>query len=236
MSQDNRFSDEFLNAFVDNQLTPEEKSHAYARLSGNAELNRQICELRKVRDLVQLAYKELPMPPKDLSSFAVGRKCSLGLAAGLALLIGGITGWFLHQPSAPRPVSVAKAMSGTETPAKVLIHISSGQPEHLKSVLDDVDDLMSYYRRTHQKARVEVVANGEGLGMLLAGVSPYAGRIREMQKKYAGLTFVACQNTIDRYQEQLGMTAKLLPGVVVIDSGVAQIMRRQQEGWAYIQG
>jgi anti-sigma factor RsiW len=88
MSQDNRFSDEFLNAFVDNQLTPEEKSHAYAQLSDNPVLNRQICELRKVRDLVQLAYKELPMPPKALSTFAVGRKCSLGLAAGLALLVG----------------------------------------------------------------------------------------------------------------------------------------------------
>ncbi len=236
MSQDNRFSDEFLNAFVDNQLTPEEKSHAYARLSGNPELNRQICELRKVHDLVQLAYKELPMPSRDLSTFAVGRKCSLGLAAGLALLIGGVMGWFLHQPSTPHPISVAKATQGAETPAKVLIHISSGQPEHLKSVLDDVDDLMSYYRRTHQKARVEVVANGEGLGMLLSGVSPYAERIRQMQKEYHGLTFVACQNTIDRYQEELGMTAKLLPGVVVIDSGVAQIMRRQQEGWAYIQG
>jgi intracellular sulfur oxidation DsrE/DsrF family protein len=236
MSQDNRFSDEFLNAFVDNQLTPEEKSHAYAQLSDNPVLNRQICELRKVRDLVQLAYKELPMPPKALSTFAVGRKCSLGLAAGLALLVGGIAGWFLHQPSTPRPVAVAQAMQATETPAKVLIHISSGKPEHLKSVLDDVDDLMSYYHRTRQQARVEVVANGEGLGMLLAGVSPYADRIRQMQKKYHGLTFVACQNTIDRYQEQLGMTAKLLPGVVVIDSGVAQIMRRQQEGWAYIQG
>jgi intracellular sulfur oxidation DsrE/DsrF family protein len=236
MSQDNRFSDEFLNAFVDNQLTPEEKSHAYAQLSDNPVLNRQICELRKVRDLVQLAYKELPMPPKALSTFTVGRKCSLGLAAGLALLVGGIAGWFLHQPSAPHPVAVAQAMQATEAPAKVLIHISSGQPEHLKSVLDDVDDLMSYYHRTRQQARVEVVANGEGLGMLLAGVSPYADRIRQMQKKYHGLTFVACQNTIDRYQEQLGMTAKLLPGVVVIDSGVAQIMRRQQEGWAYIQG
>jgi len=236
MSQDNRFSDEFLNAFVDDQLTPEEKSHAYEKLAGNDALNRQICELRKVRDLVQLAYKDVPLPPKGSSPFGVGTKCSLGLAAGLALLVGGIGGWFLHQPSVPHPVAVAQAMQGKESPAKVLIHISSGTPEHLKSVLDDVDDLMSYYRRTHQKARVEVVANGEGLGMLLDGVSPYAQRIRQMQKKYRGLTFVACQNTIDRYQQELGVTAKLLPGVVVIDSGVAQIMRRQQEGWAYIQG
>lgn len=236
MSQDKHFSDEFLNAFVDNQLTPEEKSQAYARLSGDPELNRQICELRKVHDLVQLAYKEPPPPPRRAPGFAVGRKCSMGLAAGLALLVGGVSGWFLHQTSALHPVSVAEATKTTEVPAKVLIHVSDAHPDHLKSVLDDVDDLMKYYSRTHQKARVEVVTNGEGLGLLLAGITPYAARIRRMQKEYSGLKFVACQNTIDRYQDELGMTAKLLPGVVVIDSGVAQIMRRQQEGWAYIQG
>ena len=95
---------------------------------------------------------------------------------------------------------------------------------------------MRHYHRSHQQARVEVVVNGEGLTLLLAGISPYAERIRHMQKEYHGLTFVACQNTINRFQDELGMPAKLLPGVVVIDSGVAQIMRRQHEGWAYIEG
>jgi hypothetical protein len=47
--------------------------------------------------------------------------------------------------------------------------------------------------------------------------------------------FVACQNTIDRLKSERGISAKLLPEAVVIDSAVAQIMRRQQQGWAYIQ-
>ena len=95
---------------------------------------------------------------------------------------------------------------------------------------------MKFYHRSHQKARVEVITNGGGLNLLLAGISPYAERISRMQKEYDGLTFVACQNTIDRFQQELGVSAKLLPGVAVIDSGVAQIMRRQHQGWAYIQG
>jgi intracellular sulfur oxidation DsrE/DsrF family protein len=47
--------------------------------------------------------------------------------------------------------------------------------------------------------------------------------------------FVACQNTIDRLKREQGVIAQLLPEAVVIDSAVAQIMRRQQQGWAYIQ-
>jgi len=236
MNEQQKFSDEFLNAFVDDQLTPEEKAQVYARLSGNEALNRQICELRKVRDLVQLAYKEPPMPTRGMATLSVGRKIGLGVAAGVMLIIGGITGWFLHQPSANQVASVAQQAPGEDTPAKVLFHVSDGNTEHLKSVLDDVEDLMKHYRRSHQKSRVEVITNGEGLGLVLAGISPYAERIQKMQKEYHDLTFVACQNTIERYQQELGLTAKLLPGVVIIDSGVAQIMRRQHQGWAYIQG
>lgn len=236
MNEQQKFSDEFINAFVDDQLTPEEKAQVYARLSGNEALSRQICELRKTRDLVQLAYKEPPLPAEGMATFASARKFGLGVAAGLMLLIGGITGWILHQPSVNQNSPLALTAPGADAQAKVLFHVSDGQAEHLKAVLDDVEELMKHYRRSHQTARVEVITNGEGLGLLLAGISPYAERIQKMQKDYQDLTFVACQNTIERYQQELGLTAKLLPGVVVIDSGVAQIMRRQHQGWAYIQG
>ena len=43
------FSNEFLNAFLDNQLTLEEKERAYLRISQDEALNRRVCELRKSR-------------------------------------------------------------------------------------------------------------------------------------------------------------------------------------------
>jgi intracellular sulfur oxidation DsrE/DsrF family protein len=51
-----------------------------------------------------------------------------------------------------------------------------------------------------------------------------------MLQEYGIIELVTCQNTIDRLKRERGITARLLPGVVVIDSGVAGIMRRQQEG------
>lgn len=238
MKEQPKFSEEFINAFVDDELTPDEKAQAYAQLGDDEALNRQVCELRKVRDLVGLAYKNVPMPHRSATGIAaVGRKyCNNGLAAGLALVIGGLGGWFLHSPSqAPQNAATAQVTPNAEDPAKVLFHVSDGNAEHLKTVLDEVENLMKFYRSTHQQARVEVITNGEGLNLLLAGVSPYAERIQRMQREYDDLTFVACQNTIERFQQELGLHAKLLPGVVVIDSGVAQIMRRQHQGWAYIQ-
>lgn len=233
MNEQGKFSEEFISAFVDDELTPEEKAQAYIQLGNDEALNRQVCELRKVRDLVALAYRDVPAPVRGLTAIAAGRRCSTALAAGLALVIGAVGGWLLHPSSqAPDNTVVAQVV---EEPAKVLFHVSDGNEEHLKSVLDEVENLMKFYRQTQQKARVEVITNGGGLSLLMAGISPYADRIQRMQKEYSDLTFVACQNTIDRIQQELGLQAKLLPGVVVIDSGVAQLMRRQHQGWAYIQ-
>ena len=236
MNEQGKFSEEFISAFVDDELTPEEKAQAYARLGDDEALNREICQLRKVRDLVALAYRDVPTPACGNTALAASRRCSTALAAGLALAIGAVGGWFLHPVSeTPDNTLVTQVTPAAEDPAKVLFHVSDGNPEHLTTVLDEVENLMKFYRQTNQKARVEVITNGGGLSLLMAGVSPHAERIQRMQKEYRDLTFVACQNTIDRIQQELGLHAKLLPGVVVIDSGVAQLMRRQHQGWAYIQ-
>ncbi len=71
MSQGHEFSDEFINAFVDNQVTPEEKAWVYAHPACDEAFNRRVCELRKIRDLIQLAYRELPKPGRNqATSFA----------------------------------------------------------------------------------------------------------------------------------------------------------------------
>jgi intracellular sulfur oxidation DsrE/DsrF family protein len=70
--------------------------------------------------------------------------------------------------------------------------------------------------------------------MLRVGASPYPHRVQRMMQEYDNLSFVACQNTVDRLKRERGIIARLSPGVVVIDFGVAEIMRRQQEGWPYI--
>ncbi len=104
----------------------------------------------------------------------------------------------------------------------------------MKETLDDAEDLLKYYRASNQHAQIEIVTNGSGLDLLRADTSPYPERVQRMLKDYDNLTFVACQNTMDRVSREQGTAARLLPGVVLIDSGVAQIMRRQQQGWAYI--
>ncbi len=65
MGQGHEFSDEFISAFVDGQMIPEERAQVYAQAASDEAFNRRVCELRKIRDLIQLAYRELPKPGRN---------------------------------------------------------------------------------------------------------------------------------------------------------------------------
>ena len=95
MNRDDKFSDEYLNAFVDDELTPEEREQVYARLSQDDALKQQVCQTRHISDLVSLAYKQLPQPAPGLHTAKAGKWFGLGLAAGLALAVSAVAGWLL---------------------------------------------------------------------------------------------------------------------------------------------
>lgn len=242
-------SDEILNAFVDGQLATEEKEQLFALLAEDAELNKQVCMLRNSRELVQMAYQNPPEPPSALNRKITGTSgirsyWVTGLAAGILLGLGMLIGLQLNNNSsttdrtAPLAVqtSSVKQLAGIDkVTIKVLFHLNTRNREVAHEALDELENVLNYYRRTGQRAQVELITNGGGIDLLRTDTSPYPRRILAMQRAYPNLTFVACQNTIDRIKREQGITAHLLPGTVVIDSGVAQIMRRQQQGWAYIQ-
>ena len=259
MTDEQKLSDEFLNALVDGELTPEEKAEAYVLINRDKALNMRVCELRKIRDLVKLAYENPPAAPLDPDAPRARRQSHHGMAAGIAsaatLILGIVLGWQLDSAvSTPKqetydntrtglsqgPADSARALTTNGTVAahdtmKILFHLNSGDPVYIKDALNEVESLLEFYQKNDQRAQIELIVNGDGINLLRVGASPYPERVRRMQAQYNNLRFVACQNSIDRLADERGIATRLIPGTVVIDSGVAQIMRRQQEGWAYIQ-
>ena len=244
MNRGQGFSEEFLNSFIDNQLDPEEKARAYVLLSNDEEFNRRVCELRKVRDIVQLAFKEVVVthsPDRKTTGWVWGNIRRHALAIGL-LLIGMAIGWGFRTdvslgsngPVADQAILHRQAVLGERAETKVLFHLNSGRRRRMREVLDEAQNLLRLYHAEKRPARVEIIANGAGIILLRLHHSPFAARIRVMHEKYPNLTFAACQDTIDRLISQQNIHPHLLPEATIVPSGVAQIIRLQQRGWTYI--
>jgi intracellular sulfur oxidation DsrE/DsrF family protein len=78
-------------------------------------------------------------------------------------------------------------------------------------------------------SQVEVVFWGAGLNMLRKTNTAYEARLKQLSDD--GVTLSACRNAMRVMNVK---TEDLLPFASEVDSGIAEIVRKQESGWAYI--
>jgi uncharacterized protein len=79
------------------------------------------------------------------------------------------------------------------------------------------------------KIQIEVVAYGKGLSLLLKTNTAFEER---MKKAIAsGVVLAACQNTM---RIRKVTTEDLFPFASQVDSGVSELIRKQEAGWSYV--
>jgi len=81
--------------------------------------------------------------------------------------------------------------------------------------------------------KIEVVTHGKGVGMLLAKTSTADAELKaKLEKLHAdGVIFAACENTMKREKIE---KKDLVEISTTVDSGVTEVIRKQEEGYAYI--
>jgi intracellular sulfur oxidation DsrE/DsrF family protein len=112
-------------------------------------------------------------------------------------------------------------------PYRVLFHLNESSACKVEGVLGNVEHLLDELGQ--EGLAVEVVAHGDGIAALRQAANPHADAIARLAGR--GVRFAACQNTMKRQ----GLEASdLLRVAEMVPSGVAELVRRQAEGWAYV--
>lgn len=109
---------------------------------------------------------------------------------------------------------------------RVVFQVTDNDPARWNLILNNLNGMREGVGA--EGVEIEVVAYGPGLYMLKAD-SPVKQRIAEALKQ--GVKINACQNTMN------GMKltpSDMLPDVGYVPSGVVEVMKKQQQGWAYI--
>jgi uncharacterized protein len=109
---------------------------------------------------------------------------------------------------------------------RLVIQVSDNDPAKWNLALNNARNVQKDLGA--DKVEIEIVAYGPGLNMVKAG-SAVAPRIEEAVM--AGTKIDACENTMANTRVT---KEQIIPGVAYVGSGVVQIMKRQQEGWAYL--
>ncbi|TXL66305.1 DsrE family protein [Zeimonas arvi] len=124
------------------------------------------------------------------------------------------------------PEAAAQGAAQVKTANRLVVQVSDGEAQRWNMALNNIRNLQTELGAAN--VEVELVAYGPGVNMLKADATT-ANRISDAIK--SGVKVVACENSLkglkiskDEMHAEIGY----------VPAGVVEIMRRQQEGWAYI--
>ena len=107
----------------------------------------------------------------------------------------------------------------------VIFHLNDARPDKQRSALRNITNLLDEMPQT----RVELVIQGDALSLATASQSAWPQEVAVLQEQ--GVMVTVCLNTM----KAKNITRDdLLPSMTVVPSAVGELVRRQQEGMAYV--
>lgn len=238
-------SDEILNAYIDGELGPEDTARIDAAMAGDEILSKRVGDLRKISALVRAAFEDNSPPLQESqdgirssSKDAVWRIAAVAAFAGLGALFG-LHLYDHHQHAAGNtaaafaPTEAQEYAAMTAGTFKIMFHVGREDSERLNNVLGETDRLLSQGSVLNQPVSVRVVASHGGLSLFNAASEPNAQRVRDIKQRYQGrVDFIGCGETLQQWRvKNPEKKPALLPEMLMVDSGVLELLRLQNKGW-----
>jgi intracellular sulfur oxidation DsrE/DsrF family protein len=230
MKRHEEFSEEQLNAFVDDELDPEEKSRLYNAATHSTDLDQRLCQQRRMKELVKHAYDKVPAPTRPKSpSLSRGGFLGRALAASILLIVGLSGGMLVHQYLDSREGPSGMVAAPAAKVGNYLLHVTSGDPQQMYAALRQAQQLLESAEGDEVR-QVEIIANERGLDLVRSDVTPFSREISALQAR--NVVFYACSRTIERL-EQDGVEVTLVPQTNADYTALDRVVTRMQEGWQY---
>jgi uncharacterized protein len=121
-----------------------------------------------------------------------------------------------------QPASTIKSTATT----RIVVQVNEDDAKKWNGILANIHNIQAELGKTN--VAVAVVAIGPGLDMLMAD-SLAANGVQDALAE--GVEFVACENTMKGRKIKMD---DLIDGIGYARAGYVEIVRRQQQGWAYL--
>ena len=118
--------------------------------------------------------------------------------------------------------------SSSDKAHRIVFEVTMEGPEQWTAALNNVENIRVALGTAIE---IEVVAHSKGLGMLISKDNALTDRMKMLAD--GGVVFAACENTMRRKNVK---KEDLLPFATTVPSGVAEVVLKQEAGWAYLKG
>lgn len=236
MKQDDSYSDEILNAFIDGELSSDDELSILNAMQKDDKLLNRINDLKRIKKLVSTLYQDERLDSLMHTTTGYERKQYLTLVASVLLVFGIVSGWFGHSliTSDTNNIKTSKHLNVKNDTWKIVLHVNTNDEYVQKTILDETENLLDSFKGTGKKVKVEIVAYGKGVFLFDKKKSKYPERIKSLKKNFTNLSYAVCGRTLKRIEEQQHRKINLITDMVVSRSGIYQIIKRQKQGWNYI--
>jgi intracellular sulfur oxidation DsrE/DsrF family protein len=99
--------------------------------------------------------------------------------------------------------------------------------------LNNAENLVQFFHDKGEKIEIEFVAYGAGLSMVRNDTSPVKERLAAMTRM-KNVTFSGCGNTLVKQSKIESKDITLIPGVHMVDAGIARVVELEEAGWTYV--
>lgn len=242
---DDVFSDEKLNLFIDEQLAKDEMDHLRHAMLEDNELRGRVCQLKAIRELVSYAYENTPEPAsvETAESGAYLKRSLQGVAAGLIIGLSALSGWFANDQVRANTTIASTTevfqyfkhnLPVDRLERKIILHVTTGDIAAINAALNEAEQLLESYRAADTPMKLDIVTYREGINMMRLGVSPYIQRLDSIAERNDNVQLYACQRSIAKAREKETRDVVLMPEAIVNRSAMDLISERIEEGWIYI--
>ena len=114
--------------------------------------------------------------------------------------------------------------------ARIVLQMADGDAESQAHVLNVANNLIKHYGGP-DFVDIEIVAYGPGLSLLFPG-SANEERISSLLAN--DVRFVGCENTVESIERATGKRPELIPETIPVQTGVARLVERAQQGFVVI--
>ena len=120
----------------------------------------------------------------------------------------------------------------TATPAqapkhKVVLQMNVAGNDSWNQLFGNIGNLQKAFGQ--KDVQIEVVFYGKGITALLKTNEAFKERLQQVASE--GVILGACQNSM---RQRKIVSADIFPFSTEVDSGVAEIVRKQEAGWSYV--